>query len=257
MPLLTTPAIVLASMKLGEADRLVTFFTEKKGKMKGVAQGARRMKSRFGAALEPFSHINLILFEKGGDRLHRVNQADITQSFQKLREAWDTIKRGSHMVHLVGKMTPDEEPNPAIYRLLCDGLSFMERGLNLPLSSLLFVIKLVHHSGYQPHWDSCLKCKAPTLQQQVYFSPPDGGTFCARCSHGRSHLISVSAGTLAFLRAMQRMDQQTVHRLKPTPFIQREIEALFGEHLAYISGRPLSMLAKEHREVPQLVCDPV
>jgi len=219
--------------------------------MKGVAQGARRMKSRFGAALEPFSHINLILFEKGGDRLHQINQADIIRSFQTLRETLDTIERGSYMVHLVGKMTPDEEPNPAIYRLLYDGLSSLERGLNPPVSSLLFVIKLIHYSGYQPHLDSCLKCKAPTLQQQAYFSPPDGGIFCSKCSHDKSHSIYISAGTLAFLRTIDRMNQQTVHRLKPTSFIQREIEAMFREHLLHINKKYLSILAKEDRKFPK------
>ncbi len=236
MPLLTTPAIVLASMKLGEADKLVTFFTEKKGKVKGVAAGARRMKSRFGAALEPFSQINLILFEKGGEKLSRVNQTDIVHSFQPLREDWEKIKRASQMVHLVQKMTPEEDPNLRTYRLLREGLAALEQGNNLPLSSLLFVIKLTHCSGYQPRFDQCLKCKAPPPPERVQFSLSEGGVVCSRCVGGDTALAALSPGTLAFLRATQRIDYKTAHRFRPPLATYKEIETIFGDHLAYTAG---------------------
>src|SRR5437870_4497519 len=73
MPLLKTPAIVLKSRKWGDADRIVTFFTLKHGKVRGVARGARRMKSRFGGTLEPFVYCDLVLYEKPGDSLYRVS----------------------------------------------------------------------------------------------------------------------------------------------------------------------------------------
>ncbi len=243
MPLLSTPAIVLASMKLGEADKLVTFFTEKKGRLKGVAQGARRMKSRFGAALEPFSHINLILFEKGGEKLSRVNQTDIIHSFQPLRENLETIRRASHMVHLIQKITPEEEPNRSMYQLLHEGLTFLERGLNPPLSSLLFTMKLIYYSGYQPRWDHCLKCKGLFSQERTYFSAADGGTLCAKCADGSS--LSISAGTLAFLKATQQINYKIAHRFKPTLTIYQEIETLFRNHLAHTTGIPLPKFMRE------------
>src|SRR5947209_14743169 len=77
MPLLKTPAIVLKSRKWGDADRIVTFFTLKHGKVRGVARGARRMKSRFGGTLEPFVYCDLVLYEKPGDSLYRVSQTDV------------------------------------------------------------------------------------------------------------------------------------------------------------------------------------
>ncbi|WDT81198.1 MAG: DNA repair protein RecO [Candidatus Manganitrophus sp.] len=175
MSLLTTPAIVLGSIKLGEADKLVTFFTAKKGKLKGVAKGARRVKSRFGASLEPFTHCTLVVFEKPGDKLARVNQSDIVHSFQKLRENWGEIHLASHMAHLVQRMTPEGEQNLLVYRLLLEGLTFLERGADPELSTLLFVVRLVSFSGYQPRWDRCLKCHRP-MGERIYFSPADGGT---------------------------------------------------------------------------------
>lgn len=236
MSLLTTPAIVLGSIKLGEADKLVTFFTAKKGKLTGVAKGARRVKSRFGAALEPFTHCNLVVFEKPGDKLARINQSDIVHSFQKLREGWGEIHLASHMVHLVQRMTPEEEPNPLIYRLLLEGLTFLENGADQKLSTILFVIRLIAYSGYQPRWDQCLKCRALLTQPRVYFSSGQGGTVCPKCAEGMERVASISQGTLAFLRGSQKMDYGAAHRIKLTASMKTEIEILFGDHITYITG---------------------
>lgn len=238
MSLLSTPAVVLSSMKLGEADKLVTFFTAKRGKLKGVAKGARRMKSRFGASLEPFTHCNLVVFEKPGDKLARINQSDIVHSFQKLRENWREIYLASHMVQLVQRMTPEAEPNLSIYRLLLEGLSFLENGSDRQLSAVLFVIRLIAYSGYQPRWDRCLKCHRPLVDPTIYFSPASGGTVCLKCAEGMERLASISQGTLAFLRASQKMNYSVAHRLKLSSSMKTEIETLFGDHLTYITGSP-------------------
>ena len=84
MPLYRTQAVVLKSMKLSEKDKLVTFLTETHGKVKCVAKAARRLKSRFGASLEPMSHVSLIYFGKEHQDLYRLNQCDIIQSFQDI-----------------------------------------------------------------------------------------------------------------------------------------------------------------------------
>jgi DNA repair protein RecO (recombination protein O) len=250
MALLSTPAVVLASMKLGEADKLVTFFTAKKGKLKGVAKGARRMKSRFGASLEPFTHCNLVVFEKPGDKLARINQSDIVHSFQKLRENWGEMHLAAHMAHLVQQMTPEGEQNLSIYRLLLEGLSFLENGGDRQLSAILFVIRLIAYSGYQPRWDQCLKCRTSLTHPRVYFSPGRGGTVCPECAEGMERLAAISQGTLAFLRASQKMDYTLAHRLKPSPAMRSEIQTLFGQHMTYLTGTPASIWAKETPLVP-------
>lgn len=250
MSLLSTPAIVLGSIKLGEADKLVTFFTANKGKLKGVAKGARRVKSRFGASLEPFTHCNLVVFEKPGDKLARINQSDIVHSFQKLRENWGEIQLASHMVHLVQRMTPEEEPNPLIYRLLLEGLTFLENGADRQLSAILFVIRLVAYSGYQPRWDQCLKCRASLTQPRVYFSSGRGGAVCPKCAEGMERVAAISQGTLAFLRASQRMDYTVAHRLKPSSAMRSEIQTLFGQHMTYLTGTPAPSWAAEAPPAP-------
>src|SRR5207247_9632195 len=99
MPLLKTPAIVLKSRKWGDADRIVTFFTLKHGKVRGVARGARRMKSRFGGTLEPFVYCDLVLYEKPGDSLYRFSQTDVRQAFHPLPSALEPTACAAPLAH--------------------------------------------------------------------------------------------------------------------------------------------------------------
>lgn len=239
MALLSTTAIVLSGIRLGEADRLITFFTTHRGVLKGVARGARRMKSRFGASLEPFTHCTLIVFEKPGDKLARINQCDILHSFQSLREDWGGIERASRMVDLVAQMTPDGEPNAQIFNLLLQGLSCLEEKTDPALSMMLFINRLIMYSGYQPRWDDCQGCHAvfkPGLRQALYFSASAGGVLCAKCGTSGTH-IPISQGTRAFLSASQKMDYARAHRLRPSLEIQRECGAIFKKTLSYITGK--------------------
>ena len=92
MPLHKSEAIVLRSINLSEADKLVTFMTKQFGRVKCVAKSARKIKNRFGAALEPMSHIRLIYFGKENQTLYRLNHSDIIHSFQPIREDFQKMK---------------------------------------------------------------------------------------------------------------------------------------------------------------------
>ncbi len=247
MPLFSTPAIILSTLKLGDADKLITAYTLARGRFKGVATGARRMKSRFGAGLEPFTHCNLTAFEKGGERLARINQADIVHSFQKLREDWEGLSLGAQMLRAVERLTPEGDPNVGIFHLLCDGLHVLEKGLKSGVGQkteqqicfMVFTFRLVACSGYQPLWDHCLKCHAALVDRQVYFSALEGGCLCRACAGGaEGALPPVSQGTLAYLRFLKKVESDRVYRLKPSALIRKEASLLFGRHLAHISGRP-------------------
>ena len=94
-----TDGIVLGSLRLTGADKLITILTRDLGKIVGAAAGVRRLRSRFGGALEPFSYCRLVLFRKRADFLFRINQADILHSFQSIREDLGQIELASWMVN--------------------------------------------------------------------------------------------------------------------------------------------------------------
>jgi len=240
MALLSTPAVVLSSMKLGEADKLVTFYTRERGKISGVASGARRVKNRFGAALEPFTHCGVILFETGGDRLARIRQADVVDPFGALLKNWERLRLAAEMCGLVKRMTPERDPNAATYRLLLDGLTRLAQGDDPPLSNIIFTIRLTTHCGYQPRWDRCMRCHAKLSGARTSFSASDGGCICSRCtpSHAARTLPAVSPGTRAYVQQLARMGYALAHRLKPSPLIKREVTLLFQNHIAFAVGLP-------------------
>ena len=111
MPLVKTQAITLKSRKWGEADRIVTFYAKHLGKIRAVAWGARRPKSRIGAALEPLTLCDLNLFEKSGDTLYRVSQVDLIEPFVRFREDLTVMAAGSKFIRAIGvnSSTPNFE----------------------------------------------------------------------------------------------------------------------------------------------------
>jgi len=240
MSLLETEAIVLNGIRLGEADKLVTLLTAKRGKVKAVAKGARRPRSRFGAALEPFMHCHVILFEKKPTALMRLNQADILQPFLKIRDDLERIQTAARMARIVSVILPEGEANPKIFSLLLAGLGEVEKNDHLEWLVRVFEIRCLKHAGYQPRLDRCLTCHREVDSKPVYFSPKNGGTLCGSCARTtRDPLEFVSSGTISLLRLAARMNWAGLFRLKATPKMLREVKNVMESHFAFILGRPL------------------
>ena len=159
MPFLKTPAVVLKSRKWGDADRIVTFFTLKHGKVRGVARGARRMKSRFGSSLEPFVHCDLVLFEKPGDTLYRVSQTDIRHAFPSIRTSLEAITGAARLANLAGAVTADGDAVPRVFQALLEGLRAVGDSGDPVLTAALYELEILRFAGYLPHLDRCNACQ--------------------------------------------------------------------------------------------------
>ena len=240
MPLLTTEGIVLKSQSLGEADKLVTLFTVDRGKVRGVAKGARRGRTRYGASLEPFTHLGLVLYERRPGVLLRINQTEILHHFIKIREDLERISAASLMVRLTSLLSPDGEANSGLFGLLLQALSRLEkRNKDTELTSRFFEIQLLKHSGYLPRMDRCLRCQRGIDHVSVYFSPMAGGTVCSSCSKvPREFVEPVSKGTLAFWAQSGRMGWDKLDRMKPTRLIRKELRNLLETSISNVTGRP-------------------
>src|SRR5436853_1114714 len=106
MPLLQSDSIILRTYPLGEADRIVAFFTRDRGKMRGVANGARKMKNRFGATLEPLAHSRIMFFERENRELVRIQSAELLDSPMKLFQDYDRAVFAAHIIELVDRFLP-------------------------------------------------------------------------------------------------------------------------------------------------------
>src|SRR5688500_2408064 len=159
----TTEAVVLRSLRFGEADRVLHLYTLERGRVGAVAKGVRRTKSRFGARLEPLSHVALMLHQGGGE-LQTVTGVDLVHSHRVARE--DARRLGVGLVGLEAmlRLFPEQEANARAFTALTrflDALDETEVGEGAPARdplALAFQLKLLWLSGYLPHLTSCADC---------------------------------------------------------------------------------------------------
>src|SRR5947208_6310584 len=161
MPILQSDAIILKTYPLGEADRIVAFFTREHGKVRGVANGARRMKNRFGASLEPLAHSRIMFSQKENRDLVRIQSADLLDSPMKLFEAYDRAVLAAHVIELVDRFLPEHEPQDAVYRLVRMTVRALEQGCAIDFASCYFEVWMLRLAGVFPDLFICSACGSP------------------------------------------------------------------------------------------------
>jgi len=167
--------VVLRTYKLGETDRIVVLLTQGRGKVRAVAKGVRRPGSRFGGRLEPFSHVDLDLYE--GRSLDVISAADLITPFAGVRDDWALSACGSTMVEAADRVAQPEERSTRLFLLLLDGLRALDAVPAAPASVLdAFLLRLAAVSGYAPSLDACAVCGAPGRHE--VFSAAAGGVLC-------------------------------------------------------------------------------
>jgi len=183
MSLYRDRGVVLRTYKLGEADRIVVFLTSGHGKVRAVAKGVRRTKSRFGGRLEPLSHVELLLYE--GRELDIVTQAEMIEPWRPLRDDLIRLSQGIAMAEATEQVAQEREPSDALYRMLVGALrTLAER--SSPLVVAAFYWKLLSLDGAGPVLSSCASCgSSPPATPLVAFDLAEGGALCRGCRRGQ------------------------------------------------------------------------
>jgi DNA repair protein RecO (recombination protein O) len=181
-----TEAVVLRSFRFGEADRVLHVYTHDRGRIGAVAKGVRKTKSRFGARLEPLSHVELLLHQGSGE-LHTVTGAALVDPHRPVREDPYRLSVGlvgaEAMLRLFVEQERNERAFEALTRFLTvlDGVPAGLRGrAGLDPLALAFQLKLLWLSGYLPHLGACVECGA--AEELVGYLPQAGGAVCAGCA---------------------------------------------------------------------------
>ncbi|HUF33466.1 MAG TPA: DNA repair protein RecO [Acidimicrobiales bacterium] len=183
--------IVLRTIKLGEADRIITFVTEHHGKVRAVAKGVRKTKSRFGARLEPLGHVSLLLYK--GRNLDIVTQVEVLEGFREVREDLDRLGRAMAVLEVVDHVLQEGEDDPRLYQMGLGALRSLA-ARDVPLLVPAFFWKLLAQQGVSPLLDACAGCGDDV--ELVAFDLGEGGALCRGCRRG----ARLTPGGLALLR---------------------------------------------------------
>ena len=179
MPLAKEQGVVLRSIKLGEADKIVTVMTQNAGKVRGVAKGIRKTTSRFGARLEPATHVSLMLY-RGRGSLDTITQAEIIAPHPALRDDLALFAAGETMLEAVDKVAEEHERNVRLLLLLLSGLRALDaRPADPAAVAESFMLKLLSLSGFHPTLTACANCGATDPE---FFDAGHGGAICRNCA---------------------------------------------------------------------------
>jgi DNA repair protein RecO (recombination protein O) len=207
--------VVLRTIKLGEADRIVTVLTQGHGKVRAVAKGVRKTSSRFGARLEPMSRVALQCYR--GRELDIVTQAETLEANRVLREEYVLLTHAVPMLEAVDQVAQEHEPNPALYRMLTGALRALA-DLQNPVVTSAFFWKLLSLEGIHPMLDGCARCAGAAGgddAELIAFDLDEGGTLCRACARGGGRPLSYPA--LDLLRRMLGGGLNGVFAQQPGP----------------------------------------
>ena len=186
--------VVLRTIRLGEADRIVTLMTEQHGKVRAVAKGVRRTKSKFGSRVEPLSHVALLGWQGRSD-LDIINQVEVIDTFRPVREDLDRMAAAMSMLEVVDQIGQERHGNPRLYEMLVGALAALA-DRNSPMVAPAFFLKVLSLEGSAPVLEVCVSCGEEDSAQLVAFDLTEGGVLCRSCRRGRV----LSAAGLVLLR---------------------------------------------------------
>jgi DNA repair protein RecO (recombination protein O) len=236
-------AIVLKTMRYGDTSKIVTMYSQKYGKIKCIAKGARTMKSKFGAALEPMTNVALVFYKKENRELHLLSQADILCQYKRNHSDLERMSIGLTMLELANLLSHDEESNPPLYHLLRESLEGLEAAeKNLKNYLFAFEIQLCSIFGYGLQLEHCVGCKKPLTYEEkskkIGFLVPKGCFICQDCLsdkkyHITAQIVEISIISTKCLKRCASGISETLQRLAITKHAGNEIENLMRLFFKY------------------------
>ena len=235
-----TKAIVLGYYSLGEADRIIVFYTRDYGKVRAVARGARKIKSALCGRLEILTFGDLVFFQRADRDLHIINSFDIVDPFQVLRE--DILKMAycSYFAELLQQVESEDEANADTFDLMLNVMSMMKSTDDPEMLARTFEIRLLTGAGFSPQLDSCVSCSKSIDQSGHFwkngFSVSSGGVLCGECSRLDPNAVFISRGTVEVMKRIQRAPLELIPRLRMSEVNRQELKGVFSKFISFHVG---------------------
>ncbi len=240
MPVFESESLVLKSYNLAEADRIVVFFTREHGIVRGVAKGAKRLNSRFGSTLEPFSTVQLSYFQKEERELVAIQQVELIRSCFSAASDPEFLHTFSYLADLLMAFVPPHDPSETLYRMTKACLeAALESTDQLAAIRLYFELWMLRLGGYLPDWSRCDECERTLAANEQASLRPDFHLICGNCLRTR-RLSPISPMHLEVFHSVQK--------LPPNKFLELtneraetviELSAILRSIITQVVGRDL------------------
>ena len=230
-----TEAIIIKKTKLGEADRILTLYTPRLGKIRAVAKGVRRPRSKMSGHLELLTH-SLVSLARGRN-LDTITGSQTINSFFTLKSNLGLTSCALYATELIDQFTADNIEDYPLFQLLLETLQRLCQASSNELVLRYFEMHLLDKVGYRPQLRRCVSCRS-TLEPIINsFCPSAGGILCPNCSQSQplTHPLSVNAQKV--LRLLQDSDYSTASRLKMNRELSRQLEAVMRQYIRYLLER--------------------
>lgn len=222
-----TEGIVLRSRTLGEADLIIEYLTKESGTRSAFAKSPRKIKSRFGGSLEPFTHARIALTGREDANLPRLTQSDILRSFHPLRENIPAFLKACQFAEMVLKLLPPEGKSQEAFDLVLWGLDGLEKDPASPLVPVIFKLRLLELAGYAPALNGCIRCGG---QAEVFY-PREGALLCGRCRK-EGPALGLSAALIAMHKSLSSFPLEKLSRIKPSGPLLAELDRFVELHFS-------------------------
>ena len=232
-----TEGVVVRQMPLGEADRILTLCSPDKGKVRAVAKGVRRMKSRFGGHLELLNRASVAV--SVGRNLDTINEASAISTYGGIRADLRRVSRAMYIAELVDGFSMEGNGNREMYALLLRALTWLENADNLDLLLRWFEMRLLDVTGYTPELVHCVECRAWLEPGDHLFVCESGGAICPNCrAESGGALLPLPLNTMKTLRFIQReLTFDKVEALTVPEGIRKDMERLLRTYIRHIAER--------------------
>jgi DNA repair protein RecO (recombination protein O) len=235
-------AVVLKVGDLGEADKIVTFYSKQVGKLAGIAKGAKKSKKRFSNKLEIFSLLDILYDDRSRSGLVRIVEGELLIPYISLRQNYDRYVGAALACELIYYWSRDYDADRNIFDLLIWTLQNIDKGKSSRIVLIFFQIKLYTLLGYKLHLSGCIKCGIAEQAGKPYvFHPGRHGLLCRNCSPSlmSRETVSLSMNTIKLLQHAQDLPMEKIERLRFSDASIREALLLFKAYGQYLLQREI------------------
>ena len=220
MPARESEAIILRTYPLGEGDRLVSFLSRSSGRLRGVASGARRTKSRFGSTLELLSHVRIWFFERETRDLVRINQCELVESFLKAQQDYQQSLGLALLSEVTENVLPEREASDAVFRLILVTARAIQEQAAMALPIAYFALWTVRLGGWLPQLDHCSRCGRELGETASYRTSFSLGLLCGDCRSPAALPVSPETRRLAKRMTAEKLDRLLMGKISEEPVAQ-------------------------------------